>query len=146
MGSETRASSQEGDDDIERRVGLPQDANREQRSANRTNDRMDGIPSRVDPRDLVSEKLEEKKRPRDPKNNRLAQYSERLVGRAEHDPMLVDRQAAHKNREIKIETSEAGKAERDTKELQLIHAGTMRSRCAKSRAVFLSLNRIKKPC
>ena len=35
---------------------------------------------------------------------------------------------------------------RDTEELQLIHARTMRSRHPKSRAVFLSLNRTKKPC
>ena len=146
MRSETRASRQEGDDDIERRARLSQDPNRKQRSADRANDGMDGVPGRVDPRDFIGEELQQIERTRDPKNEWIAEDAERLVGRAEHDPMLVDRQAGHKNREIKIETSEAGKAERDTKELQLIHAGTMRSRCAKSRAVFLSLNRIKKPC
>ena len=100
----------------------PKDADRKQRSADRPDDGMDGVPGRVDPRDFVGEKFQEIERTGNPKNERIAQDGERLVGRTEDDPMLVDRQAGHKNRQIKIETSEAGQAERDTEELQLIHA------------------------
>ena len=56
MRDEAGAARGERDDDIEGRAGLAQDANGEKRAANRPDDGVDGVPDRVNPRELYRRK------------------------------------------------------------------------------------------
>ena len=127
------AARRERDDDIEGRAGLAQDTNREQRAADRPDDGVNGVPRGIDPRNFVREKFQDVERARDPEDERIAQNGERLVGRAEDDPMLMDREAGDENRQVKIDAGEAGEAERDAEQLEVVHGEIMRARGAKSR-------------
>ena len=52
----------------------------------------------------------------------MAEHIERLVGRAEDDPVEMDGEAGHENSEIEIDSSEGREAERDAEEIQPFHA------------------------
>ena len=107
---------------------MPEHLNGKQRAANRTNDRMNGVPSGVDPRNFVREKFEEIKNARDHYNHRISEYFERLVGRSERDPMEMNGEAGGENRQIKINAGEASEAEGDTEKVELFHDEIMRQR------------------
>ena len=104
------------------------------RAADRPNDRVDACPRPNRPTGFYRRKTQKIERARDPENRGIGEERERLVGRAENDPVLLNGQPGNENRKVKIEPGEAGEPERDPEELQLIHAGIMRAREAKSRA------------
>ena len=81
MGDEAGAAGQKQDDDIEGRSGMTEHLNGEQRSADRPNDGVNGIPGRIDPRDFVGEKFQEIEQcPRSVMIERMAEDFERLIG------------------------------------------------------------------
>ena len=82
---------------------------------------FDGVPGGVDPRDFVGKKFEEIEDACDGDDPGVAEDLERLVGRRERDPMLVNRESGHENREIKIDSSQASKPERDAQQVESIH-------------------------
>ena len=47
--------------------------------------------------------------------------------------MLVDGEAGNENRQVQIDAGEAGQAERDAEELEVVHGEIMRARGGKSR-------------
>jgi len=102
--------------------------NGKQRAANRTNDRVNGVPSGVDPRNFIREKFEEIKKARDHYNHRIPEHFERLVGRSERDPMEMNGEAGGENRQVKINAGEASEAEGDTEKVELFHDEIMRQR------------------
>ena len=107
---------------------MPEHLNGKQRAANRTNDRVNGVPSRVDPRNFVREKFEEIQDSRDGNNHGIAEHFERLVGRSERDPVEMNGQPAGENCQVKINAGEASEAERDAEKVELFHDEIMRQR------------------
>src|SRR6266567_2607678 len=108
VSNEARAASQQCDDYGERRTWMPEHLNGKQRAANRTNDRVNSVPSGVDPRNFVRKKFEEIQDARDRNNHRIPKYFERLIGRRERDPMEMNGEAGGENRQVKIDAGEAG--------------------------------------
>ena len=90
MSDQARPASEQCDNHSERRAWMPEHLNGKQRAANRTNDRVDGVPSGVDPRNLVREKFEEIKDSRDGNNHGIAEHFKRLIGRSERDPVEMN--------------------------------------------------------
>ena len=133
MRDEAGTARCERDDDFKGRAGLTQNADRNERATDRPDDGVNGVPRRVDPRNFVREKFQNVERARDPKDEGMAQNGERLVGRTQDDPMLMDREAGNENRQVKINAGEAGEAKRDAEELEVIHGEIMRAGGAKSR-------------
>jgi hypothetical protein len=95
--------------------------NREQSAADRANHSVNGIPRGVDPRNFVGEKFEEVEDTGDRDDCRVAQDLEQLIGRRERDPVEMDGQSGDENREIKVDAGQASQAERDRKEVKLLH-------------------------
>ena len=73
VGDQTRPSGQQSQEDVERWSGMAEHLNREQGAADRANDGVNSIPSRIHPRDFVGEKLEEIENARDRNDPRMAQ-------------------------------------------------------------------------
>src|SRR5258708_31088188 len=94
---------------------------REQRAADRTDDRVDGVPGGIDPRHFVGEKFQDIEDARDRDDPGLAEDFERLVLRRERDPMEMNREAGDENSEVKIDAREAGEPERHAQEVESIH-------------------------
>src|SRR4029077_17991431 len=105
---EARPASEQCNDDGEGGTGMPEYLNGKQRAANRTNDRVNGIPSGVDPWNFVRKKFEEIKNASDGNNHWITKHFERLIGRREGDPMEMNRESGGENRQIKIDAGEAG--------------------------------------
>src|SRR6266508_7002910 len=108
--------------------------NREQSAADGSNHRVNGIPCRVDPRNLVGEKLEKIEDAGDCNDCRVAEDLERLIGRRERDPVEMDSQSSDENREIKVDAGQASQTERDHKEVKLLHAENIGASESLSRA------------
>jgi hypothetical protein len=134
VGDEAGPARHKRDDHIEGRAGLTQDTNRKEGTADRPNDGVHGIPGRVDPGDFIGEKFQHVERARDPKDERIAENGERLVGWGEHNPVLINGEAGDENGQIKIDPGQTGKAKGNAEQLQLIHVEIMRLLGTKSRA------------
>ena len=133
MSHETGPTRGQRDDDVERRVGLAQHPDGKEGAANRPDDGMDRVPGRIDPRHFIGEKFQDVEGAGDPEDEGLAQDGERLVFGREHDPVLVNGETGDEDRQVEIDSGEAGQTERDTEEVKPIHSQIMRSRAAKSR-------------
>ena len=83
---------------------------------------MDRIPSTVDPRDFIGEKLKEIEHARNRDDDRIAQHFERLIRRRERDPVEMNGKTGGENRQVKINASEAGQAERHAEKVEFFHA------------------------
>jgi len=117
MSDQAGAAGQQCHGHIKCRTGFTKDPGGEEGATNRPDDRVDGVPGGIDPRDFIREKLEDIERAGDPENQRTAKDGERLVLRRKNDPLLLNRQAGDKNGEIKIHPRKAGQAESDSKQL-----------------------------
>jgi hypothetical protein len=131
---EARTARGERDNNIKSGARLSKHTNREERPTDRPDDGVDGVPGGIDPRNFIGKKFEAVEGAGDPENERITEHGKRLVGWSEHDPVLVNRKTGQKNRQVKIHPREAREAERDTKQLQLVHEQTMRVARPKSRA------------
>src|SRR6266446_10246277 len=80
VSDEARAASEQCDDYGERRTRMPEHLNGKQRAANRTDDRVNGVPSGVDPWNFVRKKFEEIQDSRDGNNHGIPKHFERLIG------------------------------------------------------------------
>ena len=123
MGEEARPARDERDDDIEDRARLTQDADGEERAADRPDEGVNGVPSGVDLRNFVGEKFQEVERARDPEDERVAEERERLIFGREDDPVEMNGEAGDEDSQVQIHAGEAGEAEGDAKQLELIHEG-----------------------
>ena len=95
--------------------------NREQSAADRANHGVNGIPRGVDPWNFVGEEFEKIENAGDRNNRRVTQDIERLIGRRERDPVKMDGESGDENGEIQIDAGQASQAERDCKEVKLLH-------------------------
>ena len=55
----------------------------------------------------------------------MAEDFERMIGRREDDPVLVNRQAGDEDREVKIDPGETGQAERDAEKVESVPRGNI---------------------
>ena len=83
---------------------------------------MDRVPSTVDPRDFIGEKLQEIEHARNGDDDRITQYFERLIRRRERDPMEMNGEAGGENGEVKINSGEAGQAKGNAEKVEFFHA------------------------
>src|SRR5712692_404061 len=95
---------------------------------------MDRIPSTVDPRDFIGEKLKEIEHARNRDDDRIPQHFERLIHRRERDPMEMNGEAGRENREVKINSRDASQAERHAEKIEFFHAKIIYLRKLMSRA------------
>ncbi len=100
--------------------------NREKRSADWANDGVHRIPCRIDPWNFVGKKFQEIKGACDRDDDGVAEDFEGMIGRRENDPMLIKGEADGEDGEVKIDAGEARQAERDTEEIESLHAKIMR--------------------
>src|SRR4051812_8925061 len=107
---------------------MPEHLNRQKRPADRSNDRVNGVPCGIDPRDFVGKKFEEVEDPGDGDDPRLPEDFERLVFGRERDPMEMDGETGDENGEVKIDPGEAGEAERDGDRVESIHGAKYQAR------------------
>ena len=82
---------------------------------------MNSIPCRIDPRNLVGEELQEIENTRDNNDRGLTKYFERMVSRRKRDPMEMNGEATDEDREVKIDSGQAGEAECDSEKVKLFH-------------------------
>ena len=82
---------------------------------------MDRVPRGIDPRDFVREKFQEIKDARDDDDGGMTEHFERLVLRRERDPVLVDGETGHENRQVKIDAGERGETESYPEKAKLFH-------------------------
>jgi hypothetical protein len=78
--------------------------NGKQRAANRTNDRVNGIPSESI-HGILSAKIRGNKECQRRNNHRITKHFERLIGRRERDPMEMNRESGGENRQVKIDAA-----------------------------------------
>src|SRR5438105_15362047 len=95
--------------------------NGKQRAANRSNYSVDNVPCGIDPRNFVREKFEEIKNAGNDDHGRMAKHFERLVGGPERDPMKMNCQTGGEDGEIKIDSRETRKPERDAETVEPNH-------------------------
>ena len=79
---------------------MPQYLNGEKCAADWSDDSVDGVPDRIDPRYFVGEKFEEKENAGNDDNNWVAKNGEGLVLRCQNDPVEMNGKAGGKNGEI----------------------------------------------
>ena len=96
--------------------------NSEQRTADRPDECMDGIPGGIDPGYFVSKKFEEIENTSERDDPRLAEDFERLVIRRKDNPMLIDCETGDKDSQVKIDPGETGQAERNAQKVESFHA------------------------
>jgi hypothetical protein len=89
----------------------------EKRASDWSNDGMDSVPDGINPGNFIREKLEEKKNTGDDNDDWLAQDSERLILRGKNDPVEMNGKAGGENGEVKIESRQTRKSERDAQEI-----------------------------
>ena len=125
------------DDNIECGIGMAKHADREQCSAHRPDDRVDRVPRRIDPGNLVGEKFEEIEDTRDRDDDRISQHFERLVLRRECDPMLVHGETGYENGQVKIDPRQRGEAKGNPEKVELFHGGNMKRPLQLSRGLIV---------
>ncbi len=91
--------------------------NREQSTADWSNDCVDGIPGGIDPWDFVSEKFQEIKDTGDDNDRGVTEDFERLIVRGKFNPMLVNGEAGNENGQVEIYPGQAGQSQRDAEEI-----------------------------
>ncbi len=123
---QTGSAREQGHDNGKRRAGMSEHLDREQRAANRSNYSVDNVPCGIDPRNFVREKFEEIKNASNDNYGGMAKHFERLIGGPERDPMKMNCQTGGENGEIKIDSGETSKPERDAEKVQPIHMKIMR--------------------
>ena len=124
------AAGEDGHDDVIDRIGRAEDADGEQRAADGADDGVDGVPQRIDPRDFIRKKLQEKKRAGDEEYGGMGEEVERLILRSERDPVLLDGEAGGKHGEVEIQAGERGQTEGDAQKLKLFHGANVRAAAA----------------
>src|SRR5205814_8501860 len=95
--------------------------NRKERAADWSNDGVNRVPRRVDPRDFVGEKFQDVENAGDCDDDRIAQDLERLILQRERDPVKMDGETGCENGQVKIDPGEGGKPERDAEEIEFGH-------------------------
>ena len=93
----------------------------EQGAANRANDSVDRVPNRVHPWNFISEKFKQIENTGDADNPWVAKDFERLILRRQSDPVEMDCESSGKNGEVKINSSERSKTERDGEQVDSFH-------------------------
>src|SRR4051794_31035127 len=126
MGEQARGAGEQPDNHVEGRRRMPEHLNREERAANRTNDRVHGVPRRINPWNFVGKKFEEIENPGDGNDDGIAEDLERLVSRRKDDPMLINGETDDEDGQVKIDAGETGQAERDAEEIESLHGKIMR--------------------
>ena len=100
---EKRSSpGQKHDEHVQGRARVTEHLDREQGAADRSDDGVDGIPRGIDPRNFIRKKFEQKKYAGDGDDEWITQNGERVVGRSECDPVLMNGQASGEHRQIEI--------------------------------------------
>src|SRR2546430_2513612 len=102
--------------------------NGEKGASDWSNDGMESVPDAINPGNFIGEKLEEKKNTGDGDDDWLTQDSERLILRGKNNPVEMNGKAGGENGEVKIESRQTRKSERDTEEIQPFHEGKYPSR------------------
>ena len=129
MRDETGGTGEQHNEHIQNRRVMTEHLDREQSAADRPDDRVDGVPGGIEPRDFVGEKFEEIQKSGDDDDPGLAENFERLEIRREDDPMLVDGETGYENSQVKIEAGETGEAERDAQQAKSFHARISDAAC-----------------
>ena len=119
---ETGGTGQQHDEHIQDGGVMTEHLNREQGAADRPDDRVEGVPGGIEPRNFVGEKFKEIKNAGDDDDPGVAEDFERLEIRGEDDPVLMDGEAGDENGQVKIEAGETGEAERDAQQAKSFHA------------------------
>ena len=86
------------------------------------NNGMDSVPNRINPRNLIGEKLEQEENSRNDNDGWLAKNAQRLVLRRQNNPMEVNSEAGREDGQVKVEARQTSKSERDTQEIKPFHA------------------------
>ena len=110
--------------------------NGEQGAADRAYDGVDSVPSRVEPRNFVREKLQEIEDARNRDDHRIPKHFERLIRWRKRNPVEMDGEASGENREIKVDAGEGGQAECNSKQVKLFHGESIGAGESLSRAVY----------
>jgi hypothetical protein len=121
VGYEAGGSTQQNDEHVHDRRMMAENLDREERPADRTDNCVNGVPRRIDPRHFVGKKFEEIKDACNGHDPRLAEDFERLITGRECDPVLMNREAGDEDSQIQIDASEAGKPERHAHEIESVH-------------------------
>src|ERR1043166_1229258 len=101
---------------------VAEDLDRDERAAERPNDRVDRVPRGIEPGHFVREKFEEIQDAGDDDDPGLAENFERLVTGRERDPMKMNREACDEDGQVKVDAGEAGEAESYGDRVETIHA------------------------
>ena len=99
--------------------------NCKERAANRPNHGVNGVPHRIDPRNLIDEKFQEIENACDGDDPRATKDLEGLVLRRQRDPMKVNGQPGDEDRQVKIDPGERGETESDSEKVQSFHEETI---------------------
>ncbi len=86
---------------------------------------MNGIPRGVDPRNFVGEKFEEVENAGNADDPWVSKDLERLILRRQSDPMEMDGEPGHEDRELEIAPRQCSKTERDSEDIELFHGRTI---------------------
>ena len=122
MRDETGATREQCHDYGECGTWIAEHLNCKQGAADRANDSVDRVPGRIEPWNFVREKFQEVEDARDCDDPRVPEDLERLILWRQRDPMEMDGESSGENREIKVDPGQASQAERDRKDVQLLHA------------------------
>jgi hypothetical protein len=108
---------------------MAQHLDRKQRSPDRPDDGVDGVPGGIDPGNFVGEKFQEIEDASDGNDPGLAEDFERLVIRRENDPVLMDGEAGDEDGEVKIDARETGEPERHAQQVESFHGEISNAAC-----------------
>lgn len=95
--------------------------NGKQSPADRPNDSVHRVPSRVEPWNFISKKFQKIQNAGDRNDRRVSEDLQRLILRRERDPVEMDGESSNENREVKIDAGQAGQTQRDSKKIQSFH-------------------------
>ena len=125
MRGQRHASGQQGRHYCKNRIRVPERRHRQRGRPHRTDECVNRIPRRVDPRNLVRKKLDEIKKPGHPDDERIRKNREPVERWRQRHPIHPDRQTGHKYREVKVYSRQARQSERHPQQTQFLHAGSI---------------------
>ena len=82
--------------------------NGKQSPADRPNDSVHRVPSRVEPWNFLGKKFQRIDNTSDSNHPGISEDLERLILGRERDPVKMDGESSNENREVKVDTGQAG--------------------------------------
>ena len=108
--------------DFKHRMRVAHGGHGQRSRSNRANEGVDGVPSGVDPRNLVGEKFDQIQHPRDRENHGMPKHLESLQRRRQRNPIKPQGQTSHENREVEIQACKGSQTQRDGEHFKDFHA------------------------